>query len=103
MPSPATKELFTPFFVNLADPRMQRSQRHALLDILILAVCATVGGANGWADVERFGKAKLAFFRGFLDLPNGIPSHDTFGRLRRHEGAYPRNRGARTRAPGDAL
>jgi predicted transposase YbfD/YdcC len=81
MPSSATKELFAPFFVNLTDPRIQRSQRHSLLDILILAVCATVGGANGWADIERFGKAKLDFFRSFLELPNGIPSHDTFGRL----------------------
>jgi len=81
MPSPKTLELFTPFFVNLTDPRLKRTQRHLLLDIVILAVCATLGGANGWADVERFGRAKRAFFRQFLDLPNGIPSHDTFGRL----------------------
>src|SRR5262249_29216991 len=46
-----------------------------------LAVCATLGNANGWADIERFGKAKFDFFRTFLDLPNGIPSHDTFGRV----------------------
>jgi len=81
MPSAQTKELFAPFFVNLTDPRMRRTQRHSLLDILVIAVCATVAGADGWADVERFGKAKIDFFRSFLDLPNGIPSHDTFGRL----------------------
>ncbi|HZT83651.1 MAG TPA: ISAs1 family transposase [Gemmataceae bacterium] len=81
MPSPSTLELFTPFFVNLTDPRINRSKRHTLRNILILAACATLGGANGWADVERFGKAKLDFFRRFLDLPHGIPSHDTFGRV----------------------
>ncbi len=81
MPSAGLVELFAPFFAGLPDPRIDRGKRHALLDILILALCATVGGADGWADVERFGKAKLGFFRRFLALPNGIPSHDTFGRL----------------------
>lgn len=81
MPSPNLKELFTPYFGKVTDPRLNRTKRHALLDIIILALCATLGGANGWADIERFGKAKLAFFRQFLHLPNGIPSHDTFGRV----------------------
>lgn len=81
MPSPVLAELFTPYFGNLTDPRLERSKRHTLLDILILALCATLGGANGWADIERFGKAKLDFFRRYLDLPNGIPAHDTFGRV----------------------
>jgi predicted transposase YbfD/YdcC len=81
MPAPTTLELFAPFFVNLTDPRIDRSKRHALLNILILAVCGTLGGADGWADIERFGRAKLDFFRRFLDLPHGIPSHDTFGRV----------------------
>jgi predicted transposase YbfD/YdcC len=74
-------ELFAPFFVNLTDPRIDRSKRHALLNIIILAVCGTLGGADGWADIERFGRAKLGFFRRFLDLPHGIPSQDTFGRV----------------------
>ncbi len=83
MPTQDVAELFTPFFAGLTDPRLERTQRHTLLDIIILAVCATLGNANGWADIERFSKAKLDFFRTFLDLPNGIPSHDTFGqRLR---------------------
>lgn len=60
---------------------MERTKRHALLDIIILAVCATLGNANGWADIERFGQDKIDFFRTFLELPNGIPSHDTFGRV----------------------
>src|SRR5579871_1621193 len=81
MPTRKTLELFAPFFVELTDPRLNRCKRHPLLDILILAVCATLGGADGWADIERFGKAKLDFFRRFLDWPHGIPSHDTFGRV----------------------
>ena len=81
MPAATTLELFTPFFENLTDPRLERTKRHALLDIIILAVCGTLGGADGWADIERFGRAKLDFFRRFLDLPHGIPSHDTFGRV----------------------
>jgi predicted transposase YbfD/YdcC len=81
MPTPKTVELFAPFFVDLTDPRVERARRHNLLDILVLAVCATLGNANGWADVERFATAKLDFFKTFLDLPHGVPSHDTFGRV----------------------
>src|SRR5947209_11913325 len=81
MPAESTLELFAPFFVNLTDPRVQRGKRHSLLELIILAVCATLGNADGWADIERFGKAKLDFFRSFLELPHGIPSHDTFGRV----------------------
>jgi predicted transposase YbfD/YdcC len=81
MPTRNALELFAPFFEKLTDPRMERTRRHSLLDIIILAVCATLGNADGWADIERCGKAKLDFFRSFLELPNGIPSHDTFGRV----------------------
>jgi predicted transposase YbfD/YdcC len=81
MPSPNLRELFARHFVKITDPRLNRTKRHGLLDVIILALCATLGGANGWADIERFGKAKRAFFRQFLRLPNGIPSHDTFGRV----------------------
>src|SRR5438477_4841638 len=81
MPRHATWEMFTPFFENLTDPRLDRTKRHSLLNVIILAVCGTLGGANGWAEIERFGRAKLDFFRQFLDLPHGIPSHDTFGRV----------------------
>jgi predicted transposase YbfD/YdcC len=81
MPTRDTLQYFAPFFENLTDPRMERTRRHSLLEIIILAVCGTLGNANGWADIERYGKTKLSFFRTFLDLPNGIPSHDTFGRV----------------------
>jgi predicted transposase YbfD/YdcC len=81
MPTHDTLVYFAPFFENLTDPRMERTKRHSLLEIIILAVCGTLGNANGWADIERYGKTKLSFFRTFLELPNGIPSHDTFGRV----------------------
>jgi len=49
-----------------------------LVDILVVAICGIICGANGWVAVEKFGKAKQEWFQGFLELPNGIPSHDTF-------------------------
>jgi predicted transposase YbfD/YdcC len=81
MPRNSTLEIFTPFFENLTDPRVDRGKRHSLLNVIILAVCGTLAGADGWAEIERYGRAKLDFFRQFLELPNGIPSHDTFGRV----------------------
>ena len=81
MPNRDVLELFAPFFENITDFRMDRTKQHSLLNIITIAVCATLGNANGWADIERFGLGKLDFFRTFLDLPNGIPSHDTFGRV----------------------
>lgn len=68
-------------FDSLQDPRMDRTKRHSLTDILTIAICATICGADGWPDVEMFGKCKEKFFRTFLELPNGIPSHDTFRRV----------------------
>ena len=68
-------------FGHLRDPRLERTRDHELLNILILAICAIIGGADNWEDVEEFGKAKIEWFKSFLDLPNGIPSHDTFGRV----------------------
>jgi predicted transposase YbfD/YdcC len=68
-------------FAKLTDPRIERTKRHSLLDMVFIALCATICGAEGWADVERFGKMKRDWFARFLALENGIPSHDTFGRL----------------------
>jgi predicted transposase YbfD/YdcC len=68
-------------FDDLPDPRIDRNKEHALLDIVVLAVCGILAGCDSWADVERFGRAKLDWFKTFLQLPNGIPSHDTFGRV----------------------
>ena len=68
-------------FADLTDPRIDRSRLHELLDIVAIAICAVVAGADSWDDIEDFGNAKIAWLGTFLDLPNGIPSHDTFRRL----------------------
>jgi predicted transposase YbfD/YdcC len=68
-------------FGGLEDPRRGQGQRHRLMDIVVIAICAVVCGAEGWVDVAEFGQSKEAWFRSFLELPNGIPSHDTFGRV----------------------
>jgi len=68
-------------FADLPDPRIERTKRHQLLDIVTIAICAVVCGADTWVAVEAFGKRKHAFLARFLDLPGGIPSHDTFGRV----------------------
>jgi predicted transposase YbfD/YdcC len=68
-------------FSILEDPRDALRRRHRLLDMVVIAIAATLGGADGWVDIAQFGRAKEAWFRRFLDLPNGIPSHDTFGRV----------------------
>lgn len=68
-------------FANLEDPRVDRTKLHQLTDILVIAICAVICGADNWEEVELFGQAKEAWFRTFLALPNGIPSHDTFWRV----------------------
>jgi predicted transposase YbfD/YdcC len=68
-------------FAGLTDPRIDRSRLHELLDIVAIAICAVVAGADTWDDIEDFGNAKITWLSTFLDLPNGIPSHDTFRRL----------------------
>ena len=68
-------------FSQIEDPRDHRAKRHSLRDIIVIAICAVISGAESWVGVEEYGKAKLDFFERLLDLPNGIPSHDTFGRV----------------------
>lgn len=68
-------------FSKLEDPRIERMKLHPLMNIIVIAICAVICGAENWVDIENFGKAKIEWFRQFLDLPNGIPSHDTFGRV----------------------
>ena len=67
-------------FQDMPDPRA-KNVIHKLHDILVIAVCAVICGADGWAEVEVFARAKLGWFKTFLDLPGGVPSHDTFGRV----------------------
>ena len=68
-------------FATLEDPRIERSKRHKLLDIIAIAICATICGADSWVHIEMFGRSKEGWFRTFLELPGGIPSHDTFGQV----------------------
>jgi predicted transposase YbfD/YdcC len=68
-------------FVDLVDPRINRTKRHALLDLVTIALCGVMCGAESWVEVADWGDAKLEWLRAWLELPNGIPSHDTFGRV----------------------
>ena len=68
-------------FQDLPDPRVEGRCDHKLIDIIVIAVCAVIAGAESWVDVANFGEAKQQWLRTFLELPSGIPSHDTFGRL----------------------
>jgi hypothetical protein len=68
-------------FSDLTDPRVERTRRHKFLDIIGLTVCAVIAGADDWVHVARFGEAKVDWLKTFLELPKGIPSHDTIGRV----------------------
>lgn len=68
-------------FADLEDPRIERCRRHELVDILVITICAVICDADDWTEIAAFGAAKETWFKTFLDLPNGIPSHDTFGRV----------------------
>lgn len=70
----------TKHFAGLDDPR-RYNRWHLLLDIITIAICAVICGADDWIAVEEFGKAKVDWFKKFLELPHGIPSHDTFRRV----------------------
>lgn len=68
-------------FATLTDPRLDRNKDHKLLDIIGVSICGVICGADGWTEIEEFGQAKEDWLRTFLELPNGIPSHDTIGRV----------------------
>jgi len=71
-------------FSELDDPRVERTKKHQLFDIVVITICAVIADADTWVEVADFGRDREPWFRTFLDLPNGIPSHDTFGRVFRH-------------------
>jgi predicted transposase YbfD/YdcC len=83
--SPADEEMTTAsileYFASVPDPRIQRSQRHQLTSVLVLSLCAVVCGADSFVAIEHFGRARENWLKTFLELPNGIPSHDTIGRI----------------------
>lgn len=70
---------FVQHFENIEDPRRQAGLRHPLIEVLFIAICAIIAGADDWVAIERFGKAKKSWFEKYLPLKHGIPSHDTFG------------------------
>lgn len=78
-PHPASR--LAACFVDLVDPRIARCRRHSLLDLLTIAVCAVLGGADTMVEVADWGRAKRDWLEEWLVLPHGIPSHDTFGRV----------------------
>ena len=64
-------------FADLDDPRVERTRRHKLVDIIAIAICSTICGADSWAHMELFGKSKLEWFQSFLELPGGDSSPTT--------------------------
>jgi predicted transposase YbfD/YdcC len=68
-------------FKDIPDPRINRRKLHSLLDIIVISVCAIICGAKGFKEIELFGKERIQWLKQFLELKNGIPSHDTFGRV----------------------
>lgn len=69
------------YFAAIPDPRIERSRRHPLTSILLMSLCAVVAGADSFVAIEEWCRAKEAWLKSFLELPNGIPSHDTLGRV----------------------
>jgi predicted transposase YbfD/YdcC len=68
-------------FEDIDDPRIERTKHHKLGDILTIAILAVICGADSWVSMESFGQAKEKWLKRILELPNGIPSHDTFARV----------------------
>jgi hypothetical protein len=68
-------------FSKVTDSRKDRTKDHKLIDIIAIAICAIICGAEGWTDMENYGNSKALWLKTFLELPNGIPSHDTFERV----------------------
>jgi predicted transposase YbfD/YdcC len=81
MVTPPTPVSLAHHFATLDDPRMERSQRHNLIDIIGIALCAVIAGAESWPAIERYGHAKRDWLEKHFRLPGGIPSHDTFRRV----------------------
>jgi len=68
-------------FITIQDPRIDRAKKHKLIDIIMITLCATICGMDGWEEIEIFAEEREDWFRNFLELPNGIPSHDTIYRV----------------------
>ena len=68
-------------FCDIKDIRIERGKKHKLIDIITISICAVVCGADGWTEIEMYALARKEWLDKFLELPNGIPSHDTFARV----------------------
>lgn len=68
-------------FAVIPDPRIDRKKKHKLIDIIVISICGVISGCDSFVDIENYGNSKLSWFKKLLSLPNGIPSHDTFGRV----------------------
>jgi predicted transposase YbfD/YdcC len=79
--APATPRNLMECFDEMPDPRVDRTRDHKLIDILVIGLCTMITVGENFTDMEDFGKAKLDWLKTFLELPNGIPSHDTFNRV----------------------
>ncbi len=75
------KEKLLDLFDNLEGPRREKCKKHLLLDIIAISVCGVICGADSWNEIEVYGKIKYHWLKTFLELPNGIPSHNTFNRV----------------------
>src|SRR3954471_11316852 len=81
-PSPEQPDLSIPrYFASLKDPRRAHRRLHLLQDLIVIALCAVIAGAQDWQQIETFGRKRRDWLRRFLALPHGIPSHDTFERV----------------------
>lgn len=72
---------FLQHFASLTAPRIERTKEHLLIDIVAIAILAVISGSEGWIGIETYGQVKSDWLKSFLELPNGIPSHDTFSRV----------------------
>ncbi|MCM2351413.1 MAG: ISAs1 family transposase, partial [Bacteriovoracaceae bacterium] len=77
----AKKQSLIEHFMIVSDPRINRRKKHNLIDIIVIAICGVICSCETWVDIEEYGQSKEDWFKGFLELPGGIPSHDTFGRV----------------------
>ena len=75
------KNSFLNHFQDLKDPRIERTKDHLLIDIIAISILAVISGAEGWTAIETYGKTKEKWLKTFLELPNGIPSHDRISRV----------------------
>ena len=80
MPDPKASTI-KEHFSNISDPRIEGKTDHKLIDIITITICAVFCGANHWTEIEEYGRSKYEWLKTFLELPKGIASHDTFGRV----------------------